>query len=317
MAFTPFPITVTAVDEIGNVVRDYSGVANLSDYSGTIVPSTTSGGFIFGVWTGNVTVTNSYIDNAILVTDGDISGVSNLLTINPDLSQESWAGSIFAFLPLNYWFGIVTMFSCFAVLVTLYFRSGVYGYVLDLNNRQPVKDSEVVLLDQKGNLIRQSVTGTDGKYKFSHLGRGNYTIMVNHPDNQKFEPTKDCVLPRLLRRVEKDLELEPGEEKSIIQIPDEVFIVLKEHSKSQKRTVQEIVEENPMLLTQLLQKRKDKEVNAKVLKALRKMAKSQKRTVQEIVEENPSLVTQLMKKKKTKKLKPKMHSCETNSNHES
>ncbi len=56
-AGTSFNITITALDADGNTVTSYTGTPTLTYSAGSINPTTTTGGFTDGVWTGTVTVT--------------------------------------------------------------------------------------------------------------------------------------------------------------------------------------------------------------------------------------------------------------------
>jgi hypothetical protein len=67
---TPFTITVTAKDASNQTVVTFTGLVNISDLSGSILP-TLSGNFIDGIWTGEVTICQDYIGDKISVDDGD------------------------------------------------------------------------------------------------------------------------------------------------------------------------------------------------------------------------------------------------------
>ncbi|NOZ60077.1 MAG: hypothetical protein GXO74_00195, partial [Calditrichaeota bacterium] len=82
-AGVPFSVTITAKDADLNTVTNFNGVANLSDLSGTISPQTT-GNFVNGVWTGQVTITGYYVSDKITVTALGESGFSNAFDVNPN-----------------------------------------------------------------------------------------------------------------------------------------------------------------------------------------------------------------------------------------
>jgi hypothetical protein len=79
-AGAPFAVTIKAVDEWDNVVSTYTGTASLSDLSGSIAPLST-GNFTAGIWTGNVTITVPYTDDAITASDSPIIGTSNAFNV--------------------------------------------------------------------------------------------------------------------------------------------------------------------------------------------------------------------------------------------
>jgi hypothetical protein len=54
---TAFSITITAKDQYDGVFTSYTGTNTLTYSGGSISPTTTTGGFAGGVWTGSVTVT--------------------------------------------------------------------------------------------------------------------------------------------------------------------------------------------------------------------------------------------------------------------
>ena len=70
VAGTSFPITVTAVDASGATVTSYSGTPTLTYSAGSISPSSATGGFTAGVWSGLVMVTVAGSGVTITATDG-------------------------------------------------------------------------------------------------------------------------------------------------------------------------------------------------------------------------------------------------------
>ncbi len=76
----PFGITITAVDAGGLPVTSYNGTATLNDTTSTIAPTTT-GPFVDGVWTGDVTIQQAAIDVIISAQDLAIAGDSNAFDV--------------------------------------------------------------------------------------------------------------------------------------------------------------------------------------------------------------------------------------------
>ncbi len=75
-----FPITIYAKDAFDNTVDTYTGIADLSDITGSINPTQTEN-FQSGVWTGTVSITQSYLNDRITATDGGVTGQSNQFTV--------------------------------------------------------------------------------------------------------------------------------------------------------------------------------------------------------------------------------------------
>ena len=84
VAGVAFQVTITAVDVLNNTVVGYSGSVNLSDLTVTASPGT-AGPFVNGVLQVSVTITQSYIDDTITVTD----------TVNPSLTGMSNKFNVF------------------------------------------------------------------------------------------------------------------------------------------------------------------------------------------------------------------------------
>jgi alpha-tubulin suppressor-like RCC1 family protein len=78
----PFPITVTAVDASGNAVSSFTGTVDLTATGGTLTPAT-SGAFVNGVWSGNVTVPAAATGMTITATNtgGAGTGFSNAFDV--------------------------------------------------------------------------------------------------------------------------------------------------------------------------------------------------------------------------------------------
>ena len=81
-AGTPFSITIFKCDSNGQIDIGFSDVASLNDTTNSISPQTTSG-FVGGVWTGTVTITQTSYPDGITVNNGRINGASNQFVINP------------------------------------------------------------------------------------------------------------------------------------------------------------------------------------------------------------------------------------------
>ncbi len=79
-AGSAFSISITAKDASGNTIIGYAGTATLSDLSGAISPTST-GAFTTGVWTGSVTLTKTWTNDAITATGLGKSGTSNAFNI--------------------------------------------------------------------------------------------------------------------------------------------------------------------------------------------------------------------------------------------
>jgi tetratricopeptide (TPR) repeat protein len=62
--------------------------------------------------------------------------------------------------------------------INLFAQNSITGIVFD-NNRKPVADITVELLDEFERLIRQTQTGTSGLYQFQSLRSGNYYVQIN------------------------------------------------------------------------------------------------------------------------------------------
>ena len=80
-AGTAFSITITAKDSSGNTVTSYTQPSTLSVSTGTISPTST-GEFTNGVWTGQVTLTQSGTSISISTTEDGKNGQSNTFGVN-------------------------------------------------------------------------------------------------------------------------------------------------------------------------------------------------------------------------------------------
>ena len=76
-----FSITITAKDAYGNTVTSYSSSPALSYSAGAITPTSATGGFSNGIWTGKVTVTTANPSATLTVIDGSATGTSNAFSV--------------------------------------------------------------------------------------------------------------------------------------------------------------------------------------------------------------------------------------------
>jgi hypothetical protein len=76
-----FSVTITAHDRYTNVVSGFNGAVDLSDTTGTVSPAT-SGNFVSGVWTGDLTISQAQADVTITATSGGRTGASNPFTVS-------------------------------------------------------------------------------------------------------------------------------------------------------------------------------------------------------------------------------------------
>jgi len=88
-----FLVEVTAQDEFGNTVTDYEGPAVLTDTTGTISP-TAATGFVGGVWSGDVSISETGKGVTIIVTDGDIEETSNAFDVAPGALVSFGVGDV-------------------------------------------------------------------------------------------------------------------------------------------------------------------------------------------------------------------------------
>ncbi|MFZ5918319.1 MAG: IPT/TIG domain-containing protein [Chloroflexota bacterium] len=78
-----FPVTITAHDRYNNTVSNFGGAVALSDLSGTISPNT-SGSFVGGIWSGDVTIAQTAAADQITASSGGRSGTSAAFAVaNP------------------------------------------------------------------------------------------------------------------------------------------------------------------------------------------------------------------------------------------
>lgn len=108
---TAFSITIRAVDQYNETFTAYSG-ANTLIYSGGEISPTTTGGFLYGVWTGEVTVTGSAADATITTVakfDESKTGTSNTFNVSVEVSSSMWSQT----------YGIVPEYSTMVCSVTI------------------------------------------------------------------------------------------------------------------------------------------------------------------------------------------------------
>ena len=76
----PFRITITAVDSKGDLIKTYSDTNTLSDSTGTISPTST-GVFINGIWTGDVTISATQLGVTITTSGRGKTGESDAFNV--------------------------------------------------------------------------------------------------------------------------------------------------------------------------------------------------------------------------------------------
>ncbi len=81
-AGTAFGVIITAKDQYNNTVTSFSGMATLSDLTGSITPDTTTN-FNLGIWNGTVQINQTLPNNKITVTAQNKAGTSNEFIVNP------------------------------------------------------------------------------------------------------------------------------------------------------------------------------------------------------------------------------------------
>ena len=79
-ASIPFSVTITAKDEGANTVTSYTGINTLNDTTGTISPTST-GAFVNGYWTGNVSITAVQAGVTITTSGDGKTGESNAFDV--------------------------------------------------------------------------------------------------------------------------------------------------------------------------------------------------------------------------------------------
>lgn len=79
----PFQITITAKDAGDAVLTTFTNTANLSDTTGTLLPTST-GNFSSGVWTGNVYITDADASTQITATYSTTSSSSTAFAVDAD-----------------------------------------------------------------------------------------------------------------------------------------------------------------------------------------------------------------------------------------
>lgn len=84
---TAFSITITAKDSGESTVTSYTGPNTLSDTTGTINPIST-GAFVNGAWTGNITITNVQTGVTISTSGYTKNGTSNSFDVISGLPQD-------------------------------------------------------------------------------------------------------------------------------------------------------------------------------------------------------------------------------------
>ena len=83
IAGVPFVVTIIAKDASNNTLTSFSGSANLTDGTGTIIPTST-GNFLNGIWTGAVYITQASTSNTITVSYNATNNTSPNFAVNAD-----------------------------------------------------------------------------------------------------------------------------------------------------------------------------------------------------------------------------------------
>jgi len=81
---TPFTLKITAKDQYDNVVTSFTDLVNLSDLTGDLTPTQTTG-FSEGVWEGTVSISTVFTDDVITATYNNISSSTNKFDIISDV----------------------------------------------------------------------------------------------------------------------------------------------------------------------------------------------------------------------------------------
>jgi len=83
MAGVPFYLTIYAEESDNTTDTGFESAINLTDESGTIVPSVT-GNFVDGVWSGTVYITEAYTNDYLTANYNGINSTSDTFTVSPD-----------------------------------------------------------------------------------------------------------------------------------------------------------------------------------------------------------------------------------------
>lgn len=87
-AGVPFGVQVTALDQAGNALPAYAGPAQLRDATGSLSPTST-GVFSGGVWSGSATIAQASAGNALIASDGAVTGTSGSFDVLPPPANTS------------------------------------------------------------------------------------------------------------------------------------------------------------------------------------------------------------------------------------
>ena len=159
-----FGITIVAQDFYDNTVTSFTSTANLSDLSGSLSLTQTTG-FTAGQWSGNVTVNTAMTGNRITATSGGKAGSSASFDVAPNALDRFTFGTIASPQTAGVWFS-----------VTLTARDA-YG------NVQSGFTGTVDLSEDTGTLEVQS-TGTQTTGAFTAgVWTGNVRITQRSSDN--------------------------------------------------------------------------------------------------------------------------------------
>jgi len=83
IAGVPFTVVVTALDGSSQILTSFNSAVTLADTTGTVYPTTLTG-FVNGVWTGVVYITQSTNSTVLTATSGSVSDMSAAFAVDAD-----------------------------------------------------------------------------------------------------------------------------------------------------------------------------------------------------------------------------------------
>jgi hypothetical protein len=149
-----FSITIKALDENGQVVLSYSGIASLSDLSGGLKPLQTTS-FTEGIWTGKVSISKARSKDTITAADCVIQGTSNEFNVKSKVNPPPPPPS----------------------------RASIQGVVYNDLNKNGSRDTGEASLSGVIIHLGDSVvtTTSEGGYTFAGLITGSYRVVEDDP----------------------------------------------------------------------------------------------------------------------------------------
>ena len=186
MAGAPFSITIRAYDVYANLKTNFISTAALSDLSGTIYPDVT-GQFAGGIWTGDVTITTSYVNDTITAQASNKIGTSNSFTVMPaglDHFEFAHISNQVAGVPfsvdvtaLDSLGNIVTSFNSD---IQLYDQTGSYSDTVTMSGGQ-ASDSATVTVALSNDYLTADFSGIQDQ-------SNNFTVSPGNPENLLLSP---------------------------------------------------------------------------------------------------------------------------------